>query len=786
MRLRIWRYEWQKLWGNRLFFLLLAFLLLLSGLVCARQEIRPPFGSARAEVELLLDAYRISPEQTEAAARARVALYDAYDQKVIMGEAPEDEALMPDDVREARASYLADNQFLRFVKNTRSYGAGIEKIIADSRTMYDSFLLSGRQETDFVVRYQVGVALTYTKLLSSCPELPVEPVYGWDDAMSRGSFVIFYLAALLVLGTLLLMPEKAGMISQIRTTRYGRWMTMACKLGVGAVSSTLLAVVFTLLNFVLIVSKTGLRGADLPLQCAFPTAPYAITVLEGFFLQLMIRIVIGITFVWLVLLLSFPTRRYVGALGLGGAVIALSYAMQMFGKTQPYHIFRHLNLLNVLDGSELLTRWSAFYLGNLCIDTGKLIFPLCIVGCGVLFVLACLLFTVRTPFLRWGSADSMVGRLWRRMLMLVDRIKCKLPTQKCSGKMGLHLLAWEGKKIWLQRLTPILLILLVLVEWQGIGERYAEDVTYRDAVYHKYMTQLQGEYSEDTLVKYQQEREALNNIVSRPLELQAQYEQGEISKEEWIEILRAANHASQELNTLDEVGEKLIYLRDINDSGLFPWVVYDTGFLLYLEDGMDAALAALIILLLAGVFVDEYASGFSALLHSTPRGRRATFTHKLLLGAGCAAILSLVLQGGRLYLLARNYDLPIWDAPAYSLFNQEMLSGSIRQVMLQVLVLRVVGMALLALLVMALSSVTRATLPTVVLSTLCVFVSRLLHLFEVARLDHFLPDCILYGLPLLQSDTASVATGVFALSVGVLLLCAARREKLFSSIGGRF
>ena len=106
--------------------------------------------------------------------------------------------------------------------------------------------------------------------------------------------------------------------------------------------------------------------------------------------------------------------------------------------------------------------------------------------------------------------------------------------------------------------------------------------------------------------------------------------------------------------------------------------------------------------------------------------------------------------------------------------------------MLQVLVLRVVGMALLALLVMALSSVTRATLPTVVLSTLCVFVSRLLHLFEVARLDHFLPDCILYGLPLLQSDTASVATGVFALSVGVLMLCAARREKSFSSIGGRF
>lgn len=779
MRLRIWRYEWQKLWGNRLFLLLLGILLLLSGLVCARREIRAPFGNETAEVELLLDAYRTSPEQTEAAAQARVTLYEDYDQKVIMGEASEDETLMPDDVREAKATYLADRQFLRFVKSTRSYKANIEQIIDDSRTMYDSFLLSGRQTTDFVVRYQVGVVSTYTKLLSSCRELPMESVYGWGSAMSQGSFVIFYLAALLVLGTLLLIPEKAGMITQIRTTRYGRWTTMACKLGVGAVSSALLAVAFTLINFVLIVSKTGLRGAALPLQCVFPTAPYAITVLEGFLLQLMIRIAAGITFVWLVLLLSFPTHRYVGALGLGGVVIALSYGMQRFGATQPYHLFRHLNLLNVLDGSDLLTRWSAFCLGNLCIDTGKLIFPLCIIGGGVLAVLACLLFTVRTPFLNRGSADGTAGRLWRRILTWMERVKCKLPTPKCSGKAGLHLLAWEGKKIWLQRLTPILLILLVLVEWQGIGARYSENETYRDTVYRKYMTQLQGEYSEDTLVKYQQEREALNKIVSRPLELQAQYESGEISKEEWTEILRAANLAAQELNTLEEVGEKLIYLRNIHDGGLRPWVVYDTGFLLYLEDGMDDALAVLIILLLSGLFADEYASGFSSLLHSTPRGRRATFVRKLLFGAASAAILSLVLQGGRLYLLARNYDLPMWDAPACSLLNQEMLRGSIRQVMLHILALRVLGMALLALLVTALSSATRATLPTVVLSTLCVFVSRLLHLFEVTRMDDFLPDALLYGLPLLQSNTAAVAAGVFALCVGLLLLSAAKREKCF-------
>lgn len=99
--------------------------------------------------------------------------------------------------------------------------------------------------------------------------------------------------------------------------------------------------------------------------------------------------------------------------------------------------------------------------------------------------------------------------------------------------------------------------------------------------------------------------------------------------------------------------------------------------------------------------------------------------------------------------------------------------------MLHILALRVLGMALLALLVTALSSATRATLPTVVLSTLCVFVSRLLHLFEVTRMDDFLPDALLYGLPLLQSNTAAVAAGVFALCVGLLLLSAAKREKCF-------
>ena len=159
MRSLFWN-ECYKLWTNRLFLLLLSLLLVISGIVCWQTQVKNPFGSVRDEVEQYLAAYKRNPEETEDIIRARINIVNAYNETQFAadrGEIPWDEVIITDEIRAALESNAADNRFISFLDKTRSYKAGIQHIIDSSHSLYDDYLLSGHQKTDFIVRYQVGV-----------------------------------------------------------------------------------------------------------------------------------------------------------------------------------------------------------------------------------------------------------------------------------------------------------------------------------------------------------------------------------------------------------------------------------------------------------------------------------------------------------------------------------------------------------------------------------------------------------------------------------------------------
>ena len=761
MRSLFWN-ECHKLWTNRLFLLLLSLLLVISGVVCWRTQVKNPFGNVQDKVECYLEAYALAPQETENSIRARIDIVNAYNEKQFAadrGEISQDEVIITDEIRAALESNAADNRFISFLDKTRSYKAGIQHIIDSSHSLYDDYLLSGHQKTDFIVRYQVGVVTQYSRLLSHRTSLPIEPVYGWDTAMKTSGFVIFYLSALLLCGSLLLMPEKAGMMPLLRSARRGRLHTVTAKLATGALAAIVLAILFTVSNFCLIVARTGLRGAMLPLQSALPTAPYATTVLGGFLLQLLLRSLVGICFVWFVLLISFPMRRYVTLLGIGGSVIALSYGIQIWGRSHPYHVLRQLNLLNLMDSSDALTRWSAFHLGNFCIDVTKIVFPLLSCIAIVLFLFACVFFALRTSFLQSGS--PMTGRFKRIVIGAIAQIRHHIPHRRSISIRGCSILGWEARKLWYQRLTPFLLLLLVIGQWYGIGTYYAENETYTDAVYYKYMTLLEGSFDEQTMQVYNEKKQALSDIVELSFIKEELYANGEITQEELRAAIREANLAEQEIRALERVDEKLYYLNELYIAGESPYVIYDTGWKLFLERGADDVLATFVILTFATLFAEEYFTGFAVLLSSTPRGRRKTFNSKMLLCISVSALLTLITQTAGLSVLSKHYHLPAITSLAKSLFGLEMLQGSILRVVVTVTIIRLLGMTLLSMFVSAMSKLTRSVLATATLSALCIFLSRLLHLFEVENLDAFLPDQLLRGLPALTSPTVMASAAFF-------------------------
>ena len=198
----LWLGECRKLYLNRIFLMTLALLLTVSGLLCLRMPYERRYGEQREQIDAYLAEYQVSGAAFEAAVRSRVQTVDNYLNSADSWDSSA-ESEMPSEVRAAYETYLVDVVFIRFLDSTRKYEPTLEATIETARGQYYNYLQSGRQEDDFIVRYQVGTVNHYTRQLQKNISIPAEIVDGWDVILKDQGYLPFYLAALLILGALL-------------------------------------------------------------------------------------------------------------------------------------------------------------------------------------------------------------------------------------------------------------------------------------------------------------------------------------------------------------------------------------------------------------------------------------------------------------------------------------------------------------------------------------------------------------------------------------------------------
>ena len=774
--MNLWLGECRKLYQNKIFLMTLALLLTVSGLLCLRMPYERRYGEQREQIDAYLAEYQVSGAAFEAAVRSRVQTVDEYQNSADSRDSSA-ESEMPDEVRVAYDTYLADVMFIRFLDSTRKYEPTLEATIETARGQYYNYLQSGRQEDDFIVRYQVGMVNHYTRQLQKNISIPAEIVDGWDVILKDQGYLPFYLASLLILGALLLLPEKSAMLPLLRSTKRGRLPLILAKLLVGAAGAVVLLLSFALLHGLLIASRTGLGGALLPIQCVFVTAPFACSVIEGVLMQLALRALAGIGLVWLMLLISIFTKRYVSLLGIGGGIVAASYGLSLLGRWNAHGPIGQLNLLDIMQTSDFLTRWNAFRVGKACVVLQKMLIPWLVGIAAVMFAVSCVVFC------RCRVVGRAQSTAWMRLREVAQRRYESFArrTNKKSRRYPIGIDAWERHKLIFQRVFFLLLLLLLIGQYYAIDTRYAPNETFIDGMYQEYMTLLEGEYSEQTQLAMQAQKDKLRAATAAMSEAQTRYDNGEISREEYSNLIKAGNLATQRLQNMAVVDEKLFYLHTLHAEGKTPYVLYDTGWMLFLQDSEDVALIAFLILVLASMFADEHTGGFSQILYSTPHGRRRTFVAKITQTVIFTAVLTLLTQAVRWGMLMKNYDLPALHAPAYSLMEQSTLNGSILQVTLATVALRTVGMILLALLVVTLSALFRSVFPTVILSAIVMFSSRILTLFDEDALTWLFPNHYLAGFPLLADHNIVPLAIGYALAVILLFALAAWRERCFET-----
>lgn len=223
----------------------------------------------KAEYQAYIDAHRLSPEEVrkrievkkaegfEIRYTAEEALRDPYDFEYAFALLPDDvyqSKKMEDDFLRAFTIYipLAEDPVRYLHDRYDSVNAYLEREQGISYAAYLGY--SEAQLTD----YQKLIECVYPQW-----KLVIGYSLGWDVLCTVMQFLPFTLGMVLIvtLGDLFSGEERRGMVSILRSTKYGRASLLKRKLGAGVTVATVLWIFFQLVMLLTIALTYTLRGA---------------------------------------------------------------------------------------------------------------------------------------------------------------------------------------------------------------------------------------------------------------------------------------------------------------------------------------------------------------------------------------------------------------------------------------------------------------------------------------------------------------------------------------------
>ncbi|MBR2407800.1 MAG: hypothetical protein IKB07_02470 [Lachnospiraceae bacterium] len=585
-----------------------------------------------------------------------------------------EDALTKTVLSEVQAATGYDSFLEEIAKSAESIG----KVSIFSKT--DSYTFRSNRETAEAYRDIFGVE----------PEIgPFQGIEVWAGFM--GTDVIALVLLIYVVFILVVKEKETGQLSLTFTTKNGRTMHGAVKLGVCFMSAV--GVVFFLWGTGLLVTGTvygwGESGSAIQSVYTFRTCTLKISVGSFIVLFLLLKIIALFLVMLLVYGLACVFRSYVWlyivtALGLG-----IEFVM-FYGIPANGHLvfFKQINLMAFLGIDRTLGTYFNFNF------LGHPVWYLPVYGAFLLVGIACLFVFCA---IQYGKQRSMV-----------EQKKYRFVLWKRRPEKSVYLLPHEGyKTLFAGKVLWILLAVAIFqcVTYKSMGEYFES----QDDIYYKnYMTELEGMYSDEQETWLRQERERydesfLTGKLYRP--------------ESYVAFCR--------------VEEQAAYLKE--QQGAF---LYDTGYRLLTNDKMASGKVVsltvvanlILILCVTGIYSNEYQSGMIALVKSSVRGRKDTFFVKAFIGLLISLVIWSLIFLPFIYNVLSAYGTSGLEFPACSMKHLSGVGISIKWYLILFYGILYLLLALESFAIMGLSKVMKSNSLTALVSV-GIFVMPLLFLF---------------------------------------------------------
>jgi len=612
------------------------------------------------------------------------------------------------------------------IESAQEFPKKIQSIVDNARLNLESLPSIDADDKDYVSRYQRKVIELYGELLENT-RIGVEYTRGWENYFNYGVVNFFIAGMILMISALVFAQEKQnGFLTILRTTPEGRMTTAMGKLLTLMIVSALTVAVFTLSTFAIFGMKIGYSSPLNSIQAipGFALTPYRITVGGYFLLSVGIKMLAFFLLGFAVAAVSVIFSNYAVIFISGFALWTTNFLL--YSNLPQETLLGALNLASLADTSGLFAKFRSLNL--LGIPCSYLSFALVVSSILILsFAAFCTAIHTR-GFV--GIRFSWIDRFQIKGQIAFEKIFARFSRRSTRKRKKLRsfsgsLISAELFKSLISSRFIVALVLILLAKVMYSTALYSAPKSYTDQVYYEYMTQLEGELTEEKAEWIRSEREAMDSVLRQKEEMQSAYRNGTIDFNEYCDYLSRYNYAQSRKEPLQIIENHAEYLAEKNNGG---WFLYDTGWQkLYCGDA-DLFLYTAILLLLAGIFSAEYftrgeKNGFIRILRSTKKGREKTFSAKLISAAIIALTLTLLTSAIDTFTIFANYKMPALSAPIVSIREFAALSPTLTvgEYLAVFLILRIVGALLMAMLVCALSELLCRYLPvlgTVILLTL--------------------------------------------------------------------
>ncbi len=562
-------------------------------------------------------------------------------------------------------------------------------------------------------------------------------------ATNRDFTDILAILLLLMAASILVLNEKeVGLFALLRPTQYGRSFLLLAKQLSLLTFSVLLYLLLYGSNFIVswrlyggttltpwLQSVEGFHGSILPISIGGYLVLFSITKILTYFL-------VAVIFT----LLCIIGRN----------------TLFVYGAAFAYYLTSHLLYLNI-PGSSSLSLLKYFNLSYMLhtnavyqnyLDVNILGYPV-----GVLWVCFFLLLPVG-----FFIAVSNLLIFSRQKNLIYHNLKIFTPAyylRRFSYKVRSGLLYYEAYKILVTYRAGIILLIALIVSVYQVNS-YRMPYIPNDNLYQYYMKQVEGELTDKTYDFLREEQTRYRNLKKQLEVIQEEYKAGRIHQAsyQYLENITVQDLKS-EIGYQMLVGRvKAIEARYMEEEGIKPWLVYDTGFNQLLGIIPIGNLSAAHILYLfclisciAPIYAIENQYGESKLFGATRRGRLPSFFARFLTGILLTIILYAIIYIPCTLNVLKNYTsaglhAPIQSLDTFRFFPWRMTIGG---VLILANVIRLIGSLLCMILILCISYYSKSTASALAISFGIILMPTVILLLGASFMNNILWNPYLYS-----------------------------------------